>query len=115
MEPTQEDIDEAIVSFNKMTTALENLVERLGRNDNMKTYDLANRPEGLVLMRKTAMIQAVYLTDPFVVNTQEGPMTISPHTVDDWLLGYYIAYPSDGSKPYSISPAFMRDNYTEAT
>jgi hypothetical protein len=37
-------------------------------------------------------------------------MTISPDTVDDWA-GYFIAYPSDGSKPYGISPEFVEKNY----
>ncbi|MGD1973901.1 MAG: hypothetical protein PVH37_11705 [Desulfobacterales bacterium] len=45
------------------------------------------------------------------VDTQEGELTISPETVDDWDNGYYIAYPDDGSKPYVISPAYVRQNY----
>jgi len=31
--------------------------------------------------------------------------------MDDWDNGYYIAYPDDGSKPYAISPAYVRQNY----
>ena len=79
----------------------------------MKTYDLANRPEGLVKMRKTATIRAIFIDQPFQVDSQEGLMVISPVNVDDWEGGYYVVYPSDGTKPYSISPSFMRDNYTE--
>ena len=80
----------------------------------MQTYTLGNRPEDLTEMRKTATIHVVFSTEPFIVETQEGPMTISPETVDDWDGGYFITYPSDGSKPYSISPGFVRDNYTPA-
>ena len=40
-------------------------------------------------------------------------MRISPSMTDDWEGGYYLVYTSDGSKPYSISPSFMRNNYTE--
>ena len=77
----------------------------------MKHYTLENRPEGLVEMRKTATIHAVKITEPFYVETQEGLMTISPASVDGWDDGYYIAYPSDGSKPYAIAPAFVNENY----
>jgi hypothetical protein len=77
----------------------------------MNTYSLTNRPEGMATLQKTATIDAALIVVPFVVETQEGPMTISPETVDDWDGGYYIAYPSDGSKPYSIAPSFIKDNY----
>ena len=75
-------------------------------------YSLENKPAELVELRKTATIRAQFVSEPFVVETQEGPMTISPETVDDWEDGYYVAYPSDGTKPYSISPKFIRENYT---
>ena len=79
----------------------------------MKTYSLESPPKGMVEMRKTATIWAVFIEEPFEVMTQEGPMVIHPDTVDDWDDGYYIAYPSDGTRPYSISPSFVEANYTE--
>ena len=78
-----------------------------------KTYDLENRPAWLVEMRKTVTIKVMFVKEPFQVVTQEGLMQISPETTTDWEGGYYVAYPSDGSRPYSISPSFMRDNYVE--
>lgn len=77
----------------------------------MKTFTLENKPEGLDEYRKKITIKARFISEPFVVETQEGPITISPDTVDDWLDGYYIAYPGDGSKPYAIAPKFMGENY----
>ena len=79
----------------------------------MRTYDLTNRPPWLVEMRKTATIKVMFVNEPFQVDTQEGLMRISPETTTDWEGGYYVVYPSDGTKPYSISPSFMRDNYME--
>jgi hypothetical protein len=79
----------------------------------MKTYDLGNEPGNTVEMRKTATIRAIFVQEPFMVVTQEGPMVISPETTDDWESGYYLVYPSDDSPPYSISPSFMRNNYVE--
>lgn len=73
-------------------------------------YTLTNRPETREYRRKTT-VRLAFVTEPFTVETQEGVMTISPQTVDDWEGGYYIAYPSDGSKPYSIAPRYVRDNY----
>ena len=79
----------------------------------MKTYDLGNEPGNTVEMRKTATIRAIFIDQPFQVDSQEGLMRIAPETTTDWEGGYYVVYPSDGTKPYSISPSFMRDNYTE--
>ena len=79
----------------------------------MKTYDLGNEPGNTVEMRKTATIRATFVDRPFQVDSQEGLMRIAPETVDDWDGGYYLVYPSDGSLPYSISPSFMENNYTE--
>ena len=79
----------------------------------MKAYDLGNEPGNTVEMRKTATIRAIFIQEPFNVITQEGSMIISPDTVDDWDGGYYLVYPSDGSMPYSISPSFIENNYTE--
>ena len=79
----------------------------------MKIFTQKNRPKWLVEMRKTATIKVAFIDEPFNVETQEGVMLISPDTTDDWEDGYYVVYPSDGSKPYSISPSFMRDNYVE--
>lgn len=78
----------------------------------MKTFDLSNKPN-TVPHRKKTTVELAFIEEPFSVVTQEGTITISPETVDDWDNGYYIAYPSDGSKPYSISPKFVRDNYIE--
>ena len=64
--------------------------------------------------RKKTTVMLSYQHDPFVVETQEGDMTISPETVDDWDNGYWLAYPDDGSKPYAISPKFVRENYVLA-
>ena len=62
--------------------------------------------------RKTATIEATFISEPFEIDTQEGIMVISPETVDDWSLGYWVAFPSDGSKPYAIAPKFFNMNYT---
>ena len=73
-------------------------------------FDLSNRPATRHYRRKTT-VQLAFVSEPFTVDTQEGVMTISPQTVDDWEGGYYIAYPTDGSKPFSIAPRYVRDNY----
>ena len=78
----------------------------------MKRFDLTNKPNAKT-MRKTATIDAAFTDTPFEVETQEGVLTISPSTVDDWDGGYYVAYPSDGTKPYPISPKFIGENYIE--
>jgi len=79
----------------------------------MATFTLDNRPENLVSHRKKTIVALAFINEPFTVETQEGEMLISPETVDDWHGGYYVAYPEDGSKPYSISPNFVWDNYFE--
>jgi hypothetical protein len=76
----------------------------------MKIYDLENKPETKTYKKK-ATVDLAFIEEPFMIETQEGRMVISPDTVDDWEGGYYAAYPDDGSKPYSISPKFVRDNY----
>lgn len=80
----------------------------------MKTYTLENKPDGLETYRKSSTVNMVFMTEPFVVETQEGTITISPSTVDDWDGGYYLVYPDDGSKPYSMSPSFAKKNYVRA-
>ncbi len=42
-------------------------------------------------------------------------MEIGPDTTEDFKKegGYFVAYPGDGTKPYSISPSFVRENYAE--
>ena len=77
-------------------------------------YTLSNKPSDIPEYRKSATVQLLFITEPFAVETQEGVMNIGPETVDDWDGGYYIAYPDDGSKPYSISPSFVRKNYVLA-
>ena len=74
-------------------------------------FSLDQRPEGLVVHRKRSTVQLAFVSEPFIVETQEGPMAISPETVDDWRDGYFIAYPDDGSKPYAIAPAYVHANY----
>jgi ABC-type Fe3+-hydroxamate transport system substrate-binding protein len=76
----------------------------------MKKFDLENKPQ-TELYRKKSTVELAFINEPFKVDTQEGEMVISPETVDDWDDGYYIAYPDDGSKSYSISPAYVRQNY----
>ena len=76
----------------------------------MKKFDLENKPPTAHYGKKTT-VELAHIKEPFKVDTQEGEMSISPETVDDWDDGYYIAYPKDGSKPYAISPAFVRQNY----
>ena len=76
----------------------------------MHTFTLENKPVCLSY-RKATTVDMLFVQEPFVVETQEGSMTISPETVDDWDGGYFVAYPSDGSKPYAISPSFVRANY----
>lgn len=81
----------------------------------MQTYTLETVPPNLVGFKKIATIEAEFISVPFKIDTQEGIMEISPDTVDDWKMGYYVAYPSDGSKPYAISPGFMGENYKVIT
>ena len=80
----------------------------------MKTFSLATRPENLTPHRKKSLVYLGFIEEPFVVESQEGSMAIGPETVDDWDGGYYIAYPDDGSKPYSIAPSYVDKNYVEA-
>jgi len=79
----------------------------------MHYYSLENPPGKLIEHKKKTTVFLKFLSESFLVETQEGVMTIAPETVDGWEDGYYIAYPSDGSKPYSISPSFVRENYCE--
>lgn len=80
----------------------------------MKTYTLATKPAGLRPYRKKTTVDLVFIDEPFTVETQEGAMQITPHLCDDWDNGYYLAYPSDGSKPYAIAPKYVRENYVPA-
>lgn len=80
----------------------------------MIEFTLEDKPEGLLTFRKAATVQLKFITEPFVVHSQEGEMTISPESTDDWDNGYYVAYPSDGSKPYAIAPSFVMANYVLA-
>ena len=80
----------------------------------MTTFSLDMRPAGLLPHRKKSRILLAFIKEPFLIETQEGGMAINPKTVDDWDNGYFVAYPDDGSKPYAISPSFVRDNYAEA-
>ena len=77
----------------------------------MERYTLKNKPKGLMTMRKKTKVRATIVHEPFQVETQEGLMKICPETVDDWDNGYYLVYPEDGSKPYTWSPKFARENY----
>lgn len=79
----------------------------------MQTFTLTTKP-ATTPHRKRTTVDLAFVDEPFVVETQEGPMTISPTTVDDWQDGYYVAYPGDGSKPYAIAPKFVFDNYVPA-
>ncbi len=78
----------------------------------MIEFSLEHQPGVMNEYRKTATVNMVLISIPFSVETQEGMMKISKDTVDDWDDGYYVAYPGDGSKPYAISPKFVKDNYT---
>lgn len=77
----------------------------------MKLFNLKAKPSDLSPHRKKTIVNLSFQSEPFQVDTQEGVLTISPETVDDWDGGYYVAYPTDGSKPYAIAPAYVRDNY----
>ena len=76
----------------------------------MIRYNLQNRPK-TERYRKLGTVNLVFIDSPFEVETIEGLMVISPETVEEWEDGYYLAYPGDGSKPYPISPKFVRNNY----
>jgi hypothetical protein len=76
----------------------------------MMRFNLDNKPE-TERYQKFGEVDLAFIDSPFEVETQEGILTISPETVDDWENGYYLAYPDDGTKPYAISPSFMRNNY----
>lgn len=77
----------------------------------MNKFSLKNPPANLFPYKKKAITFLSFQTEPFIVETQEGDMTISPETVDDWNEGYYIAYPEDGTKPYSIAKSYVDKNY----
>jgi len=79
----------------------------------MQHFDLTNKPETKPYM-KARTTDLAFVASPFTLETQEGVMTISPETTDDWDGGYYIAYQSDGSKPYAIAPKYVRENYRPA-
>ena len=74
-------------------------------------FSLDDKPADIPFFRKKSRVQLLFVTEPFEVETQEGVMRIGPDTVDDWDRGYYVAFPDDGSKPYSISPAYVQANY----
>lgn len=76
----------------------------------MKCFTLRNKPDTRTARKKTT-VDLAFISEPFEVDTQEGIMLISPETVNEWENGYFVAYPDDGSKPYSISPSFVRGNY----
>ena len=76
-------------------------------------FTLGNKPKDIPAYRKASTVQLLFVSEPFEVETQEGVVSISPDTVDDWEDGYYVAYPDDGSKPYAISPSFVRKNYVK--
>ena len=79
----------------------------------MQHFDLQSQP-ATAPYRKRTTVALAFIQEPFSVDTQEGVLVISPDTVDDWEDGYYLAYPSDGSKPYAIAPRYVRDNYMPA-
>lgn len=79
----------------------------------MKKYTIELKPVDMKQYRKASTVELHFCEQPFQVETQEGLLTISPDTVDDWEGGYNVAYPSDGSKPYPMSPKFARENYVE--
>ena len=87
--------------------------QQLTQGENLMTkYSLENRPQNrLNPARKKALIYAVLMTEPFLVETQEGVLEYSPVTCDDWGEGYILAYPEDGSKPYAMSKTFFDSNY----
>lgn len=74
-------------------------------------FTLTDKPPMLIPHRKKTTVGLAFIREPFYVDTQEGEMLISPETCDDWDGGYYLAYPDDGSKPYSIGPKFVCGNY----
>ena len=81
----------------------------------LKKFSLENKPKNIKIYKKTGLTYLSFVSEPFIVETQEGDMTISPDTVDDWDGGYFIAVPADGSKMYSIAPSFVKKNYKECT
>jgi hypothetical protein len=73
-------------------------------------YTLDNKPARLETYRKKSKAEAIFITEPFEVETQEGRVTIGPDTVDGWDGGYWLVYPDDGSKPYTWAPSFKDKN-----
>jgi hypothetical protein len=71
---------------------------------------LDERPDSLPQFRKTGTVSLQWLAEPFVVDTEEGEIAIDQST-DGWDGGYWVSWPSDGTKPYAISPAFVAANY----
>ena len=79
----------------------------------MKRFNIGNKPR-TESYRKVEKVNLAFIDSPFEVETHEGLITISPETVDDWENGYYLAYPEDGSKPFAISPKYVKSNYEKA-
>lgn len=89
----------------------------------LKRYTLNDRPhpsEQSGPMRKKTTVVAWFISEPFQVDTQEGIMILSDETCDDFsgvyagepYRGYFLLYPSDGTKPYTNSVPFFLPNYT---
>lgn len=79
-------------------------------NNSPVNITIDDRPESLPEFRKTGTVSLQWLNQPFTIETQEGPMTID-ETTAGWEDGYWVSWPSDGTMPYAISPAFVRENY----
>ena len=47
-------------------------------------FSLTHKPAGIPCFRKSSTVQLLFVAEPFVVETQEWVITISPDTVDDW-------------------------------
>ena len=77
----------------------------------MKLYTRQEGPptEARVARKKT-LTRVLFVEEPFAVETHEGVIKIDEST-DGWRGGYWIAWPADGSAPYSISPEYMTSNY----
>lgn len=59
--------------------------------------------------RKKTTTRLAFLTEPFTIETKEGPLRLD-ETHPEWDGGYYVSLPEDGD-PYPVSPRYVRENY----
>ncbi len=70
-----------------------------------------DRPSDLTEWRKTATTFLEWVAEPFQVTTMEGSSYVIDETAEHWRDGYWVSWPTDGTDPYPVAPAFVDENY----